>query len=627
VTQGKIEGERKQVTVLFADVRGSMELAERTEPEEFQALMGRLFAILSGGVHRFGATVDTFTGDGIMALFGAPMAHEDHARRACYAALHLSDELAEYARELRRSRGLDLPVRMGLNSGEVIVGSIGDDLEPVYTAVGRTVGLAQRMEQLAEPGKACITEATAKLVEGYVTLRDLGSFEVRGVTGKVRVYELAGVGPVRSPIELSRSRGFSRFVGRAEEMRELEAALDNALAGEGQIIGVTGEPGVGKSRLCHEFSERCRSRGLAVYEAQGHPHTRSIPFHPVLQLARGYFGIGEGDSGRAARERIVGKLTLLDAELSDDVPLLFEFLSVPDPARPAPELDAEERRQRLPDLVKRVVRAQNETEPMVVVLEDMHLVDPGTELFLGALAEALPGAGGLTVVSFRPEYRAGWMGRSYYRQIPVVPLGAGAIEAMLADLLGPDRSLDGLRELIAERVAGNPFFVEELVQSLVEAGNLEGSRGSYRLARAVDHVTLPASVIAVLGARIDCLSERDKTVLQTAAVIGREFSQPVLAAATGLAERQLEAALDELLAAGYLYRQALYPQLEYAFEHPLTRDVAYGSLLGERRASAHAAVARAIEEQSGDRLEEQSAVIAHHYEQAGSERRRVRRLQ
>jgi class 3 adenylate cyclase/DNA-binding IscR family transcriptional regulator len=627
VTQGKIEGERKQVTVLFADVRGSMDLAERTEPEEFQALMGRLFAILSGGVHRFGGTVDKFTGDGIMALFGAPVAHEDHARRACYAALHLRDELAEFAAELRRSRGLDLLVRMGLNSGEVVVGSIGDEQEPVYTAVGRTVGLAQRMEQLAQPGTTCLTDATAKLVEGYVTLTDLGTFDVRGVSGSVRVYELGRVGPVRRPIELSRSRGFSRFVGRAEEMHELEAALDSAIAGEGQIIGVTGEPGVGKSRLCHEFSERCRSHGLAVYEAQGHAHTRSIPFHPVLELARSYFGIGEGDSDRAARERIRGKLALIDVDVGDDLPLLFEFLSVPDPASPAPPLDPSQRQQRLLGLVTRVTRAQNQREPVVVVLEDLHLVDRGTELFLGALVEAVPAAGGLTVVSFRPEYRAGWMARSYYCQIPVVPLGAAAIAAMLADLLGPDGSLDGLRELIAERVAGNPFFVEELIQSLVEAGHLEGSRGSYRLARAVDHAALPASVIAVLGARIDCLSERDKTVLQTAAVIGREFAQPVLAAATGLAERQLEAALDELLAAGYVYRQALYPQPEYAFEHPLTRDVAYGSLLGERRASAHAAVARAIEEQSGDRLEERSAVIAHHYEQAGSERRRLAGLQ
>lgn len=627
VSQGKVEGERKQVTVLFADVTGSMELTERTDPEEFQALMGRLFAILSGGVQRFGGTVDTFTGDGIMAVFGAPIAYEDHARRACYAAVQLHEELAEYASELRRSRGFDLPVRMGINSGEVIVGSIGDDREPVYTAVGRTVGLAQRMEQLAQPGTTCLTDATAKLVEGYVTLRDLGAFDVRGVRGSVRVYELGGVGPVRRPIELSRSRGFSRFVGRAEEMHELEAALDSALAGEGQIIGITGEPGVGKSRLCHEFSERCRASGLAVYEAQGHAHTRSIPFHPVLDLARSYFGIGEGDSDAAARERIRGKLALIDVDVADDIPLLFEFLSVPDPAAPAPPLDPVRRQERLLDLVTRVTLVQNQREPVVLVLEDLHLVDQGTELFLGALVEAVPAAGGLMVLSFRPEYRADWMARSYYRPVPVVPLAAAAIRALLADLLGPDGSLAELRERIVERVAGNPFFAEELVQSLAEAGYLEGRRGAYRLGRTVDHTALPASVIAVLGARIDCLSERDKTVLQTAAVIGREFSQPVLAAAIDLAESQLEEALGELLAAGYIFRRALYPRPEYAFEHPLTRDVAYGSLLGERRASAHVAVARALEQQGGELLDEQAAVIAHHYEQASSERRRLTGLQ
>ena len=616
-SRAQLEGERKQVTVLFADVMGSMGLAEQTDPEEFRALMDRVFAILSEGVHRFEGTVDKFTGDGIMALFGAPIAHEDHAQRACFAALHLHDQLAESAAELRRTRGLNLAVRMGLNSGEVVVGSIGDDLEVSYTAVGRTVGLAQRMEQLAEPGKAYVTDTTAKLVEGYLSLADLGDFEVKGVTDPVRVHELVGVGFVRTRIDLARVRGFSRFVGRDEEMRELDAALDRAVAGEAQIVGIVGEPGVGKSRLCHEFGQRCQARGLAVYKAQGQAHARAIPFLPVLQMLRGYFGIVDDDSDRTARERIAGKLLLLDERFADDLPLLFDFLAVPDPQRPPPKLNPEARQRQLLDMVKRLVRAQGESEPTVNLLEDLHWVDPGTELFLAALVQALPGTRGLTVVNFRPEYRAEWMAKSYYRQIPLAPLDAGAVGAMLGDILGSDPSLDGLPDLVAERTAGNPFFVEELVQSLVEAGNLEGTRGSYRLVRSVDHSAVPASVQAVLAARIDRLAERDKVVLQSASVIGREFSQPVLAAASGLGADDVEAALRELVATEYVYEQALYPHPEYAFKHPLTREVAYGSMLGDRRARAHAAVATAIEEQSADRIEERAALIAQHRDQAG----------
>ena len=603
--------------MLFADLMGSMELAERTDPEEFRSLMDGLCAILSEGVHRFEGTVDKFTGDGIMALFGAPIAHEDHAWRACYAALHLSEALAEYAAELRRSRGLSLAVRIGLNSGEVVVGSIGEDLELSYTAVGHTVGLAQRMEQLAEPGKAYVTDTTAKLVEGYLALRDLGEFRIKGVSGPLRVHELAGVGPLRTRIDLAQVRGFSPFVGRDDEMRELDAALERAVAGEAQVVGVVGEPGVGKSRLCHEFRQRCLARGLAVYQAQGQPHARSIPFLPVLQMLRSYFEINEGDSDRTARERIAGKLLLLDERFVDDLPLLFDFLAVPDPERPVPRLNPEARQGQLLDIVKRLVRTQGEAETTVNILEDLHWVDPGTELFLTALIEAVPGTRALTVVNFRPEYRADWMARSYYRQIPLVPLGAPAVEAMLADLLGPDPSLDGLSELISSRTAGNPFFVEELVQSLVEAGNLEGRRGSYRLVTRVDRKTVPASVQAVLAARIDRLAERDKGVLQAASVIGKEFSRPVLAVAAGLANDELDAALRELVAGEYFYEQALYPEPEYVFKHPLTREVAYGSQLGEPRARAHAKVAQAIQDLSGERIEERSALVAYHSEQAG----------
>src|SRR6059058_5628991 len=316
-SRAALEGERKQVTVLFADVKGSMDLAEQLDPEEWHRILDRFFQLLAEGVHRFEGTVNQYTGDGVMALFGAPIAHEDHAQRACWAALHLCNEVRRYADELRTARGLNFAVRLGINSGEVVVGRIGDDLRMDYTALGHTVGLAARMEQLAEPGKVFLTEHTARLVAGFFTLRDLGESAVKGVGAPLRVYELEGVGALRTRLDVARARGFSRFVGRTAEMASLEAALGRAVAGTGQVIGVVAEAGVGKSRLCHEFTERARAQGIAVYDAHCVAHGKMIPFLPVLELLRGYFGITDQDGDEAARRKVAGTLLLLDPELTD----------------------------------------------------------------------------------------------------------------------------------------------------------------------------------------------------------------------------------------------------------------------------------------------------------------------
>jgi class 3 adenylate cyclase len=330
-SRSALEGERKQVTVLFADVKGSMDLAEQVDLEEWHKIMDRFFAILSEGIHRFEGTINQFTGDGIMALFGAPIAHEDHARRACYGALYLRDELRRYADDLRRKSSVNFSVRMGMNSGEVVVGKIGDDLRMDYTAQGHTVGLAARMEQLAEAGRVYLTEETARLVSGFFRLRDLGPFDLKGVSAALRVYELEGVSALRTSIEVSRSRGFSRFVGRADEMAALEAALGRAVEGSGQVVGVVAHPGFGKSRLCFEFAERCRARGITVYEAHGVSHGKLIPFLPIVELFRAFFRISDQDGSEAAREKIAGRMLLLDEGLKDALPLVFDFLDVPVP--------------------------------------------------------------------------------------------------------------------------------------------------------------------------------------------------------------------------------------------------------------------------------------------------------
>jgi len=602
--------------VLFADVVSSMELAAQAGPETWRRIMERLFSLCCDAVRRFEGTVDKFTGDGIMVLFGAPVAHEDHAQRACYAALHLQRELASYGAELRRTEGLNFSVRMGLNSGEVVVGAIGEDLELDYTAIGHTVGLAQRMEQLAEPGQAYLAHETASIVEGYLALRDLGDFDVKGVGDPVRVHELTGVGAARGRLDISRKRGFSKFVGRQEEIRTLETAQERAANGRGQVIGLVGEAGVGKSRLCHEFAQRFRATGRPVYHVAAQAHTKSVPLLPVLQFLRAYFEIGEQDSDQTARERIAGKLLLLDERFATDLPLIFEFLSVPDPERPSPRMDPEARQRQLLGLTKRLIHVQGTREPGITVFEDLHWVDPASEIFLANYMDAIQGTQNLTIVNFRPQYSAPWMSKSYYRQIALAPLGPEAIDELLADLLGSDPSLAGLPERIRGRTGGNPFFIEEIARSLVEAGALEGERGSYRLVGRADDTAVPASVEAVLSARIDRLPERAKAVLQTAAVIGKEFAEPVLAKVVDLEQSKLEDALRSLIAAEFIYEQELYPEVLLAFKHPLTQEVAYGSQLTERRASTHGAVARALTDEYRDRVDESAALLAHHWEAA-----------
>lgn len=618
-----MDGERKQVTVLFADVKGSMELAEGIDPEEWREIMQRFFSLLSEGVHRFEGTVDKFTGDGIMALFGAPVTHEDHAARACFAALHIGELVAGYAAELRREKGLSFSVRIGINSGEVVAGSFGEGEELEYTAVGHTVGLAQRMETLAEPGKVYLTERTAKLAGGYLELKDLGEFDVKGASRPIGVFELVGVGPARSRLDLSRDRGLSRFVGRSEEMAVLEDALEQAGEGRGAVIGVVAEAGVGKSRLCYEFVEHCRSRGIDVYEAQARAHGEAMPFMPVLEMLRGYFGIKGRDSEQVAREKIAGRLLLLDPGFSDDLPLIFDFLAVPDPDRPPPQVSAEARRRMLRRVIRRISRAPGRSKLVVNLIEDLHWMDEGSEELMAEMVSAAEGTATLVVLNFRPEYQDDWLESKVYRRLSLVPFGLDSTRELLADLAGDDRSLDGLAELIHERTGGNPFFIEEVVRELDEAGNLEGERGAYRLSRPIDETGVPATVQVILAARIDRLGD-PKSLLQVAAVIGNEVPEETLRKVSGLDDDILATRLEVLIAGGFLQEAAIYPERVFAFTHPLTREVAYGSQLGEQRAAAHAATAKALIELSPDRHDEMAALIAQHLERAGELREAAR---
>jgi class 3 adenylate cyclase/tetratricopeptide (TPR) repeat protein len=611
------DGERKQVTVLFADVSGSMDLAEQQDPEEWRKIMQRFFSILAGAVTRFEGTVDKFTGDGIMAVFGAPIAHEDHARRACYAALQMLDDVSEYAAELRRGAGLNFSIRIGINSGEVVAGAIAPGAEGDYTAIGHTVGLAQRMEALAEPGKAYLTDHAAALATGFLDLEDLGEFEIKGASRPVRVFELAGVGAARSRLDLARVRGFSRFVGRTEEMGALEAALERAKGGEGRAVGLIADPGVGKSRLCHEFVQRCREDGVEVFEAQAQAHGQSIPFMPVLQMLRSFFGIGERDPEQLAREKIAGRALLLDPEFTDDLPLMFDFLGVPDPDRPLQQMNAEARQRALGGIVCRLVNAPSRRKTLVLVIEDLHWIDEGSNTMLAGLIDSIEGTNTLAVLNYRPEYTPAWDASPLYRGISLAPLARADTGELLRDLAGEDPSLDGLDEPIHERTQGNPFFIEEIVRELAESGHLEGDRGAYRLARPIEGAGVPVTVQAILAARIDRLDPDSKQLLQVASVVGKELSARALGLTAGIEPDQIDHALCELIDAGFLYEAELYPQRILAFRHPLTREVAYGTQLADRRAATHAAAARATIELEPDRLDELAGLVAHHMAEGG----------
>jgi class 3 adenylate cyclase len=627
-SKSALEGERKQVTVLFADVKGSMELAEQLGAEEWHAILERFFAILADGVHRFEGTVNQYTGDGIMALFGAPIAHEDHAQRACYAALHLRDAVRGYANEVRAQHGIPFGVRIGLNSGEVVVGRIGDDLRMDYTAQGHVVGLAQRMEALAESGHVCLSEHTARLVRGYFQLQDLGRVNVKGAEEPVGLFDLEGVGAFRTRLDRSRARGLSTFVGRDRDMALLEAALERAQGGTAQVVGVMADAGTGKSRLCAEFLDGCRAQGIPIYEGRGVAHGKSIPMLPILELWRAFFGIGEGDAPEATRAKIAGRLLLMDDAYREALPILFDLFGAPDPANPAPVIDPEQRQKRLHAVVRRVLHDPSYGGgTRVLLLEDLHWFDGASDAFVETIVEGAPASRDLVLLNFRPEYQARWMQRSYYQQLPLQPLGADAIRALLSDQLGLDPSVAALPEMIHARTKGNPFFIEEVVQSLVESGHLAGSRGAYRLTTAIDALEVPKSVHAVLAARIDRLPEREKHVLQTAAVIGKTFPETLLrqvvASVSKTGDTALDEALSTLVAAEFLFEAALYPQLEYSFKHPLTQEVAQGSQLRERRTRVHAAVARALESAGGN-PEEHAAEIAQHWAEAEDPARAAR---
>jgi class 3 adenylate cyclase len=566
-----LEGERKQVTVLFADIKGSTTLIEGLDPEEARRLLDPVLHIMMEAVHRYEGTVNQVLGDGIMALFGAPVAHEDHAVRACYAGLAMQTTMRRHTQEVRQSHGLEMHIRVGLNSGEVVVRAIGNDLHMDYSAVGQTTHLAARMEQLATPGSIRLTAATLRLAEGLVQVNTLGQFPVKGLTEPVEVFELVGASAIRRRLQASAARGLTRFVGRQQELVALQQTLERSGTGHGQVAALVGEAGVGKSRLVYECVHSHHTSGWSVLESASASYGKATPYFPVIDLLKRYGHVEDQDDIRTIRAKMTGQVLTLDEALQDTIPALLSLLDALPEDSLFLKLDPPQRRQRTLDALKRLLLRESQVQPLLLVFEDLHWIDAETQALLNSLVESLPTARLLLLVNYRPEYQHGWGSKTYYTQLRLDPLPPVNADEFLQALLGDNPSLAPLKHLLITRTEGNPFFLEESVRTLVEAGVLVGAPGAYCLAQALPTVQVPATVQAVLAARIDRLPPEEKRLLQTAAVVGTEVSLPLLQAITDLPEAALHGGLVHLQAAEFLYETRLFPEREYTFKHALTQ--------------------------------------------------------
>ncbi len=608
------DGERKIVTALFADIQGSMDLMAELDPEEAEAVVAPALALMSEAVTRYEGHVVQSTGDGVFALFGAPVACEDHARRALHAALRMQDDMRRYAERLRLEKGTSLAIRVGLNTGEVVVRSTphGDGHADVVP-VGHAIGLAQRMESLADPGCVVVSERTYALTTGFFDFQPLGAARVKGVPDPVGLYRLVGIGPLRTRLERRAASGLSRFVGRDPELAILEQALAAALGGTGSTITVVGDAGVGKSRLLHELKSLARERAL-VLDAACVPHGRAFSYLPVIELLHRYCDIQPHDDERRRRERVTGKVLALDRGLEETLPHLLALLGVADAALALQQMAPDVRRRRLHDALTRLWVRESAEHPLVLVVEDMHWLDAESERFLVEFAAAVPGAAVLLLTNARPEYAEPW-GALRLRLEPLRPQEA---KLLVAALVGEDSALGPLHDLVLTKAEGNPFFMEELVQTLVEEGALE--RG------ALAAVRVPASVQDVLAARIDRLAPPEKALLQTLAVLGRTAGIALAREVAPCTGEELEAGMVTLEHADFVYREETRTGTVYVFKHALTQDAAYGSLLGDRRRALHERAAAALERLFAPALGDHLGALAHHYERSGNAEKSIEYL-
>jgi class 3 adenylate cyclase/tetratricopeptide (TPR) repeat protein len=610
-SRAALEGERKQVTVLFADLKGSMELLAERDPEEARSLLDPVLERMMEAVHRYDGTVNQVMGDGVMALFGAPVAHGDHAVRACYAALRMQELVKAHAAQAFRAHGIMVRIRVGLNSGDVLVRSIRSDLRMDYTAVGQITHLAARMEQLAPPGAIWITADTLRLAESFVRVQPLGSVPVRGLDAPVEVYELVAPGQARTRFQAAALRGLTSFVGRDAELEQLRSAWEAARRGHGKVVAVEGEPGVGKSRLFHELTHSHRVLGCRILQASALPYGGAVSYGPVIDLLKAHFGIDERDDVRSIRAKATGHLLTLDERLKDALsPVLWLLDALPEPD-PLWELEPPQRRQLTLDAVTRLLVCESQLQPLVLIIEDLHWIDTETQALLDALVENVPTTSILLLVNYRPEYGHRWSGKGHCHQLRIDPLPPETAEQLLQELIGKGPALAPLKRLLVGQTDGNPFFLEESVRTLVESGVLAGERGAYRVVKEAEAIRVPTTVQALLAGRIDRLPPGAKRLLQAASVIGKDVPV-VLLQAIADEDTDVHQELAHLQAAEFLHEARLFPELEYTFKHALTHEVTYASLVHDRRLTLHRSLLATLERRLADQPTEEFERLARH---------------
>jgi class 3 adenylate cyclase/tetratricopeptide (TPR) repeat protein len=611
--RGALEGERRQITVLFADLSNSLEQIADRDPEQARFVLDEVVERMMHAVHRYEGTVNQVMGDGIMALFGAPVAHEDHAVRACYAALRMQETLQSWAEHAGRELGIAIAIRIGLNSGDVIVRALGSDLSLDYTAVGRTTHLAARLERMALPGTILLSRETLDMAEGFVETRALGPMMVRGIPQPVEVYELLAANSVRTRFQRAAARGFTQFIGRSSERETLRRAAQEARRGQGRAVAVVGEAGVGKSRLVWELSQTLRGEGWTVLEGRCLSYGRSSAYVPVIDLLRAYFDVQPSEDAGTIRERMARRLIALEPSLAAYLPAMQALLDVPVEDSRWRQLDPLERRRETMEAVRRLVLCESQARPVLVAIDDLQWIDAESQTLVEVLLATVQDAPVLVLLGHRPEYEPSWSESIRRETLQVEPLSGKDVGLLLDALLGRGTDLAGLRRVLEERTAGNPFFLEESVAMLAAEGVLSGTRGRYTASRKPSTIRIPNTVRALLAARIDQLAPTDKRVLEAAAVIGKDVPFAVLGAIADLGEEELHASVTRLREAGFLYEVQLFPEIEYVFKHPLMHEIAYAGLGADRRAAMHTRVIHMLERQLDPaRLDERIGTLAYH---------------
>ncbi|QUN32146.1 AAA family ATPase (plasmid) [Cupriavidus sp. KK10] len=616
--RGETAGERKTITVLFADMAGSTALIHDRDPEEANHLITPVIELMMEAVHYYEGYVAKSLGDGILALFGAPIAHEDHTQRALYAALRMQEAMHRHSDKLRLEQGISLQIRVGVHTGEVVVRSIRkDDLHTDYDPVGHTIHIAARMETMAAPSSILVSESAHKLAQGYFEFKALGEAQVKGIPEPLAVYEVLGLGALRTRLQVAAHRGLARFVGRAAELEALHLALDQSTAGHGQIVAVVGEAGVGKSRLFHEFKARSQSDCL-VLETFSVSHGKAFAYLPLIELLRNYFQLTAQDDKRRCHEKVAGKIVTLERSLEDVMPYLLYLLGISELGSALADMGASLRRERTFEAITRLLVRESLNQPVELLFEDLQWLDSETEAFLAYFIERMAQARMLLLVNYRPEYQCAWGHKDNGTALRLAPLGPAEAQGLLGDLLGNDPSLAPLRQLILEKTEGNPFFLEEVVQTLAEEKALLGEPGHYRIEKTPAALHIPTTVQGVLAARMDRLPLAQKELLQTLAVIGKEFPLSLIRQVTGQSEERLYPLLAGLQAGEFIYGRPAFPEVEYAFKHALTQEVAGHSLLSEQRGALHERTGRAIEILFRHHLRDHCSELAHHYSLSGN---------